>query len=471
MSQGTSFGLTRQRHLQVLLLIVLAAGALRAPGLTRSLWYDEVFTATRIVSRPVWKIPSTQKQANNHVLFSLLAAATIGPGEPRLNDPAWRARLRLPALVAGVATVAVVGLAASDLLGPLAGLLAALLAAVSPIHVELSRQARGYSLLVLAVVVALWCYGRVVRAGGDLDAQTRRWQLGGALALGLAALSHALGLLVALAVFADSAWRRDRGALRMAGGGLAVAALAVAPIGTRLWRFAGRNTGVSGDVDPWAFIVGLLERFAGGPDQPLIALLVLGTTVCGGVLLWRQAPARAALARVALALVVIMVGLTVVFRPVLGVQIGDGSQSYQRFFVALVPLVWLLSAAAITGATGWLETAWQAPPRSRLLGMLLITTVLVAPAARWSWDWVNGPPEQDLGQVMRLAREVAGQDFPVVAVGSEAWLLEEYGAEPDAGQRPAVCVSAFAGSETDGEQMRQKDVPGGYWRCRIYARR
>ena len=84
---------------------------------------------------------------------------------------------------------------------------------------------------------------------------------------------------------------------------------------------------------------------------------------------------------------------------------------------------------------------------------------------------MNGPPEQDLSQVMRLARDVARQDFPVVAVGAEAWVLEELGAEPDRGQRPAVCVSAFAGSETDAVLLRASDVPGGYWRCRIYVRR
>src|SRR3954471_21702326 len=72
---------------------------------------------------------------------------------PLHDDEVW---LRLPSLLAGVATVPVLYAAVRALLGTRAALLSALALAVAPYAVSFSNYARGFSLCVLGLVVALW---------------------------------------------------------------------------------------------------------------------------------------------------------------------------------------------------------------------------------------------------------------------------------------------------------------------------
>ena len=64
--------------------------------------------------------------------------------------------MRVPAIAAGVLTVAVVGLMGADLFGRTAGLAAALVVALSANHIYLSLDTRMYTLMALGAALATW---------------------------------------------------------------------------------------------------------------------------------------------------------------------------------------------------------------------------------------------------------------------------------------------------------------------------
>lgn len=129
----------------------------RLVGLDQSFWHDEVFTVIRYAGEgPEAIFSSSRYVPNNHVLFSLLAWGTTSLlGE---SEVAYRLWSVLPALGASVW----LALWARKRFGALVGAAALLLTTASPLLLVLSREARGYGLLILAMV------GLVIQADSAL---------------------------------------------------------------------------------------------------------------------------------------------------------------------------------------------------------------------------------------------------------------------------------------------------------------
>lgn len=156
------------------LFVVLAGGLmLRAPAMTHSLWNDEEYALRRYWNGD-WKESAGGGKAfkpapwddtlfenyngNNHLLHSVLA---------RFSLEAWRlfkekpreafseTAVRLPSLVAGVFTLVGVALMGLHAGRQWCGLGAAALLALHPWHVRYAVEARGYSLMLLGMVVAV----------------------------------------------------------------------------------------------------------------------------------------------------------------------------------------------------------------------------------------------------------------------------------------------------------------------------
>jgi 4-amino-4-deoxy-L-arabinose transferase-like glycosyltransferase len=150
-----------------LALILLFATALRLVNLEgRALWYDEAF-AVLYAEKPLGTIlhgtltPVGGAAADVHPLlyyFSLhfwMQAAGQSP-----------LAVRLPSVLLGVATVALVYVLARELFDDRSGLWAAGLTAVAPFHVHYSQEARMYSLLCLLSLLAVYGFVRGWRRGG-----------------------------------------------------------------------------------------------------------------------------------------------------------------------------------------------------------------------------------------------------------------------------------------------------------------
>lgn len=128
-----------------LIIVTLIGAAARALLLTRPLHYDEAFTLTEYVSRSPLFFLTRYTHPNNHVLHTLLAWLTT-----RAGDALWLARL--PAFLAGVAIVPATYLIAARE-DHRAGWIAAGLSAGATPLVEYAAQARGYTIVVLCVVL------------------------------------------------------------------------------------------------------------------------------------------------------------------------------------------------------------------------------------------------------------------------------------------------------------------------------
>ncbi len=127
----------------LLALLVLCGLVLRLVALNDPVTYDEAYTYVGFASHGLWAALSDYSLPNNHILHTVLVWAATG----LLGNSVWV--LRLPALLAGLASIPAVYLLGKTLYNHETGLLAAALVAWFPELVRYSSEARGYSLLGL----------------------------------------------------------------------------------------------------------------------------------------------------------------------------------------------------------------------------------------------------------------------------------------------------------------------------------
>ncbi len=213
-SEGTRRGLRPGTWGWVGLLCLMAiALELRAPQMGRPVYRDEQDNLRRSIhgyheldgktGEPVFRETTWQdaffenRFANNPILFSILA---------KLGLDTWRALsgapreffsvrvLRLPSLLAGLASIVALWGFLYLLRAPTAAFMAGLLAAVHPIHVEYSIQARGYGILMWGAVMAAIFAVNALRRG--------RWKdwigFGASLFVSLYAYAGAIYFVLAL---------------------------------------------------------------------------------------------------------------------------------------------------------------------------------------------------------------------------------------------------------------------------------
>lgn len=147
-------------------------------------WLDEVLTLSR--AHLAWSGLVADSFANRHMPSYFLILHWFA----RVGDDALA--LRLPSVLFGAAAVAVVFDLARRIGGRTAGVVAALLMALSPQQVQYGQEARSYTLATLLVVIAVW---GVVRLAAAPDPSRSR--------LGWAA--YGLGTAGALDVLGDTA--------------------------------------------------------------------------------------------------------------------------------------------------------------------------------------------------------------------------------------------------------------------------
>lgn len=109
---------------------------------------------------PTAKLLTSCTEFNNHMLFSLLAQASIG----LFGDSAWA--LRLPAVLFGIASIPAVWWLSSLLVGRRQSLYAALLLTVSYHHVFFSQSARGYTGLLFFSLLSTGLFLKGLRRPG-----------------------------------------------------------------------------------------------------------------------------------------------------------------------------------------------------------------------------------------------------------------------------------------------------------------
>lgn len=194
--------------------IVAVACLLRVYQLgTQEIWFDEAFSFHMATRRDVLGLLLAE---NSPPLYYLLLRGWVGlAGQSE-------AALRIISALAGTCFVAALIWAGRELVAPGVGVWSGLMAAVAPIHIYYSQEARAYVVLTLALAVTYAALGRALRTNA-----WRWWGLGMAGAV-LALYTHyfaLLGLLptAALVWAAPGPGRRRRYLLAMLGSGLVFA--------------------------------------------------------------------------------------------------------------------------------------------------------------------------------------------------------------------------------------------------------
>ncbi len=168
-------------------LAVVALGGffLRLPMAEKSLWWDEGWTVKRVIvgyEQPRSDNPAELKfkdvgwdrtffyydKPTNHVGYSVPARISVGfwrtltgADDAAFNEIA----LRLPALLAGLGSILLMGLLFRDLGYPGLGIAAALLLALHPWHMRYTVEARGFSIVILCSLFIAFMLIRALRFG------------------------------------------------------------------------------------------------------------------------------------------------------------------------------------------------------------------------------------------------------------------------------------------------------------------
>jgi len=179
--------------------ITTLAGVVRLYHLGAGLGYDEIYVSTTMYQR---NFAGLIARADTHRLFyglwAWLTCHLAGPLE---------VAARAPALLFGVATVPILYLCVRRLVGRREGLIAALLLAVSTLHIWYSQEATSYTLAFLFAVLSTTSFYRCMST-----AAPRPWMAWAIVAF-LTIFSHFfVGLLLLFGQTLFGAWSLVRGA-------------------------------------------------------------------------------------------------------------------------------------------------------------------------------------------------------------------------------------------------------------------
>ena len=176
----------------LLLVIIGVAGWMRAPRLDHSLWNDEEYSLRRYVwgyqkvrtddtlklDRVTW--PETffyNRGANNHIPHSITSRLALEiwsrAVQQKGDDRFFSERAyRLPVYLAGLLGICVLAILLADMgLAPV-GLTAAVLLTLHPWHLRYSVEARGYSWMLLFLLLAMFCLHRALAFRGPAISQS-----------------------------------------------------------------------------------------------------------------------------------------------------------------------------------------------------------------------------------------------------------------------------------------------------------
>ena len=146
----------------ILVIAALLLAWTRIDG-DESLWHDEAFTALNFIGPGPTVIVSGDYVPNDHIVFNLLTWATTN-----LLDDHTESSFRLWSTLPALAAIGVLGWWLWRRLSPWTATIFVVLALLSPLHLELARQARGYGIAFLALALLLVSADNAGRNGGRL---------------------------------------------------------------------------------------------------------------------------------------------------------------------------------------------------------------------------------------------------------------------------------------------------------------
>jgi uncharacterized membrane protein len=400
---------------------IVLAFVLRLLAIRQSFWYDEALTVGDNhlgLSHMFSWVYLKETSPPGYFAVAWLWSRVLGNGE---------LGLRLLSVLCGTAVVPVAYAAAARLFDRRAGVIAALLAATSPLVVWYSQEARSYGLFMLLGALSFWAFV------GAREAAQPRWLALWALASSLALLVH---YFAAFLIVAEAAWLlatpAHRRAVALAIGPVALTGLAIAPVALIQRHGKGLN---------WIPSIRLSERvgelpgqLVAGLDSPHHALLAgLAFVVIAAGVGWGLASADRERRRGVL--VAATIGLAVVVAPLV---LALGGLDY--LVTRNVIVAWLPLSVAVAGALAAVRVPAAAYAATAALCALGILGVV--------WVATNAVYQRPAWRDLAQALGPDGQGRVIVAAGGYRPLpLQLY--LPDSHRMPAR-----------GAAVREVDVVG-----------
>jgi 4-amino-4-deoxy-L-arabinose transferase-like glycosyltransferase len=399
-------------------LTVLAI-VLRAIGIDGALWYDEIRTLLDSVRAPLEHILTVFPGNNQHTLYSVLAHVSI----TAFGEAPWS--LRLPALIFGAATPAVLYLFAREFVGRAEALLAGLLLAVSYHHVWFSQNARGYSALAFFALLTSWLLLRGLRRGRRSDFV---WY-GLASALGVythltmvfLVIGHAVAcaVLLGMPVLSKARSSSDEDALRRwhpALTGFVVAALTAlalyAPLLLDVQQFFLKRPLRAELATPAWAAKAMLSGLRVGAGTALVALVGLGLFICGLWSYFRQS--RFLTALFVLPGVITVAAVLALRQPI-----------FPRFLFFLAGFGVLIVVRGALEIGALLTRRWKPAGTSmNVAGVALVVLMALASTASLAFDYRF--PKQDFAGALQFVQAQRADGEPIATAGPAIYVYREY---------------------------------------------
>lgn len=326
----------------VLVMLTLVALLLRLYAAADNFWLDEIFTYFLAMNQVHAVSDIFTGIKVEHQLLVTLSMYMLGD---QLNW-VW---YRLPSVIAGTGTLALMALVGYRRMKPAALIVTLAVAAVSYPLVVYSSEARGYapatffSLAMFVLIEAYWRRGN------------QAWLIGFWSATVIAVLYHPAAVCIYLSLGLWSLvreWRVGGGLLRV---GRELALCHAVPLAFMAWLYfaAMRQWGsVGGDVLPLARVIGdTMAAAMGLPMRPEFrwgALFLGGTLIASGLVI---------LARLVRSDIWIFYLSALLLAPTLMLGINSRPYLYVRYFVVLFPFFFLMLGEAMDAVAKRLKAA------------------------------------------------------------------------------------------------------------------
>ncbi len=398
-------------RVMLLLLIALVLGlSERLSRISESFWYDEISALIDYAQHGPGPILGTYFVQSNHVLHTLLSWCAMELADA-LNEPV----LRAPAFLAGIASIGAVAALARESaiwqrVPPQPRMAVAfVVAALAPIMVLESVEARGYSMMILAASLASWLLLLGLRTG-------RTWVWAGyAIACALGTWAHLTFVILpishgVIAIWlvvrprANSADRpRAMGSLLALGLAAITSATLLSPLLPDLLRIRSEFQALDGNEPSIFSAEGARILMGLGGAWTAYAAIIPAMLMLAGVLGARHDPAR----RIPLAAT--LIGLPFV---VIATELA-GSWMYARFALFAMPGILLAMTMGVFDVVRFL--------RGRGLSPTAVTATLCAMGAIVAGLWCESlsslPPKQPIRDAVAFIREATPEGRLIACAG------------------------------------------------------
>ncbi len=412
-----------------LLAIFVGGLALRIYGLgSESLWWDEVYAISTMAHPGPLEIICLSSTDNNPPLFYLILHYWM----LLAGDSAFA--VRLPSAIVGAVAVLVMYRIGTLLFDKSAGLLAALILALSAYHVRYAQEARAYGLMVFLTLLSFYFFVRLMKGGAP-----RHAVVGYVISTALLVYTHFFGVFfVAAQVLYLLASRENLRRWILPGGALAllyvpwVLLLAVNVLSpTGAWR--GGTTWI-----PEPTLLDVARIFQAYSESLLLTIFLTSLAGYGTFRIMRQQrPAAYLLLAWLLVPIVVPFLVSHLYRPML----------VDRYTIAASPAFYLLITQGFAGLKGF---ALRERRYARALLVVLVAALSVVSIMGYFGAVTKQPWREVAGYV-----EENGRDGDLVLLYGGTLPFDYYS------ERPDVDKEAFLASKNAGMRKTVSSAVAG----------